>query len=190
MRGRDSLMFFPHNILPLPGDFTTLPVFCLFFFFPQKMSKWLQWNETALGEQIYFHFDEKWNFSFPLIICTSFGRAVVTGRVSLKTFCLQVRFASVCSLHCTSSNMFSLLRLSGHKLKTGYGSGADFPWGHSGVCLHQNFIPISEPDPLPGWRCLWELQAWCHSHSAHVHSSPGGGNPHRSESIRGVAAAV
>lgn len=56
-------------------------------------------------------------------------------------------------------------------------------------CLHQNFIPLLSPSraKVPVLR----FQAWCHSPLAHVQSSPWRGqNPHRSESIRAVAAAV
>lgn len=127
VKGRDFLIFLLQNILPLLGDFTTLPV--VGFFFPKKMSKWLQFNKTALGEQINFHFDDKWDFSFHLIICKSFGGAEAAGCVSQKTFSLQVSLASVCSHDCTSTDMFPLLCLRGHKFKTSYSSGAAFPQG-------------------------------------------------------------
>lgn len=160
------------------------------------MSKWLQLNKTALGEQIHLHFDEKWNFSFHLIICTSFGRAVVTGRVSQKTFCLQVGLTSVCSLDCTSSDMFSLPCLSRHKFRTGYSSGATFPqgtqWGLPPPELYTNLwawswspsrarLPVGPPGLAPQPPCPWAQQAL---------GLGGGGNPHRSESIRAVTAPV
>lgn len=127
LKERDFLKFLLQNILPLTGVFTTWPVAGLFS--PPKMSKWLQFNKTAFGEQINFHFDDKWNFPFHLIICKSFGGAEAAGCVSQKTFFLQVRLASVCSHDCTSTDTFPLLCLSGHKFKTSYSSGAASPWG-------------------------------------------------------------
>lgn len=166
-------MFFLHTVLPLPGDFSTLPVVvCFCFFFPPRMSKWLQLNKTAHGEQIHLHFDEKWSFSFHLIICTSFGGAVVTGHISqdiLLTsethFCLLLTSQAVTCFLCLA--LFSV----NSKLVT---VQEQLFLGDSDICLHQNFIPISKPDLLPRLRCLWNLQAWCHSHPAHAHSSPWG----------------
>lgn len=109
--------------------------------------------------------------------------------VSRKTFCLQVRFSSVCSLDCTSSDMFSLLCLTGHEFKTGYSSGAAVPRGQRGLpppelciplragSLSRDEMPVGPPGPTPQPPCPYAQQ-------------PTGGNPHRSESFRAVAAAL
>lgn len=132
------------------------------FFLPPEMSKWLQFNKTAFGEQINFHFDDKWNFSFHLIICKSLGGAEAAGCVSQKTFFLQVRLASVCSHDCTSTDMFPLLCLSGHKFKTGYSSGAASQWGKQALSpaeLYPSPIPIPIPFPSSGATDILPLSA-------------------------------
>ena len=153
------------------------------------MSKWLHFNKTAFGKQIHFHFDKKCNFSFHLVICTSFGGAVFTDRVSRKTFCLQVGLASACSLGCTSGDMFSLLCFSGHKFKTGCSSGAAFPWWQWGLPPPELYIhlrawsssraevPVGAQGLVPQPPCRWA-------------QPPAGGHPQRSESVRAAAAAV
>lgn len=146
------------------------------------MSKWLQLNKTALGEQIHFHFDAKWNFSFHLIICTSFGRAVVTAHASRKTFSLQVRLTSICSLDCTGSDMFSLLCFSGHKFKSGYGSfslGTQCVVSPPELCTH-----------LRAWSPSWQpmgAAGLAPQPPSPCAQSPWGNHPHGSQSIRAVA---
>lgn len=164
LKGSDFLKLLLQNILSLPGDVTTLPV--AGFYFPQKMSKWLQFNKISFGEQINFHFDDKWNFPFHLIICKSFGGAEAAGCVSQKTFFLQVRLASVCSHDCTSPDMFPLLCLSGHKFETSYSSGAASPWGKWALSPAE-LCPSPIPFPSSGATDILPLSA-----------AALGGNPH------------
>jgi len=75
-----------------------------------------------------FHCDEKWNFPFHSIICRSFSRF----REHSYLPCLSAgpvlpSEAQLCSLDCTSSDMFPLFSLCLRKFKTSYSSSALCP---------------------------------------------------------------
>lgn len=132
-----------------------------------------------------FHFDEKWNFSFHSIICGSFGRLRERGySPCLSADPLLASSEQLCSLDCTSRDMFSLLSLHMLKFKTSYSSGAALPYGVWGLSPPELYVHFRD------WPWWWpcELQAGHHDHPVLLDSSPKWGNLQQLESIRAVTA--